>query len=981
MPEGLKYCGNCGVHMNRAVYMFQWLFSKKGLPVLIVILALIIGAAAWFVIPKLRVPTIEFDLDMGWYTPRQEDIVYHDDSKTFGYVRNMILVFFTKDATDEQIMEVIESVDGELLGILPGVRQYQIQVPAGTEEELEQLRKQLMEFDVVKNAVIDYVATVEGETASAPNDPWKDYPGIGYSASWDESSPGGTNWWIEATKVLSAWSYREHFSHIDVGIVDNGYDTTHEDLNLVILNPEVNNSEGHGTHVAGIMGATADNGVGITGVLKDTTLYCVDCYATEQQEKQQISVSSLLAGIDLCIMNGSRVVNMSSGLIYDYALQYPSGVEQTAKSAITYLIMMIDAYDRDFIVVQSAGNGDNDHIAVDARAFNGWFASITPELVESELARMMMDGVKLEKDITVDDVMNSLMVIGAVDVARVHGTYQLSEFSNYGDTITVCAPGVNILSTVPTGNGYAYYNGTSMASPLAAAITAMVWSVDQEMSAGQVKEIVVSTADIPVLSRNGNDHGEYYMVNALAAVEKALAVVSLPEETEPEIPEDPTEWTEPENPTEPVDQPRRLEKVATYNVDQLFRDDVFSYDALGRITAITTRFYNSDGSVNSEELTYFTYDEANRLILAETPENMQILAPTKREYTYDGDRLVHSELTEGGWLSTDYHYDSEGILIESVGEHQVGVDYTLYYYDDQGLLKRTTTTTVYSGTDLADTYEDTYYYYDDQNRLIRREILGEGGFTTIRYDDSYPIFTFEEITQGAELKYHYLSINDPMGHNIWAQYLMEAEITTDEDGYIVYAYDSAYEQGIHLTYSGSVSTPGTEEEMAKSLLAKVDAYRREYITYTPEEVFSLYAEQLEDLMAKTTSGPGETLELGNVTIDSYKYHGSYSNSYDSYIFHIKYHDRDRAEVFKEELYVSDYRNFDTEPAPYSYRVVDARMNEVFSIIYNGQKYDCLSPGRTGTEGHYQYWTDYEIHYGEYLRIDAFTVVRSLIFRD
>lgn len=33
MPEGLKYCGNCGVHMNRAVWFVQWLFSKKGLPV------------------------------------------------------------------------------------------------------------------------------------------------------------------------------------------------------------------------------------------------------------------------------------------------------------------------------------------------------------------------------------------------------------------------------------------------------------------------------------------------------------------------------------------------------------------------------------------------------------------------------------------------------------------------------------------------------------------------------------------------------------------------------------------------------------------------------------------------------------------------------------------------------------------------------------------------------------------------------------
>ena len=47
MPEGLKYCGNCGVHMNRAVHFFQWLFSRKGLPVLLILAALILGCAAW----------------------------------------------------------------------------------------------------------------------------------------------------------------------------------------------------------------------------------------------------------------------------------------------------------------------------------------------------------------------------------------------------------------------------------------------------------------------------------------------------------------------------------------------------------------------------------------------------------------------------------------------------------------------------------------------------------------------------------------------------------------------------------------------------------------------------------------------------------------------------------------------------------------------------------------------------------------------
>ena len=64
MPEGLKYCGNCGVHMNRAVHTIQWLFSKKGLPVLILLLALLIGAAAWLVVKYVDFPQPELDLDL-----------------------------------------------------------------------------------------------------------------------------------------------------------------------------------------------------------------------------------------------------------------------------------------------------------------------------------------------------------------------------------------------------------------------------------------------------------------------------------------------------------------------------------------------------------------------------------------------------------------------------------------------------------------------------------------------------------------------------------------------------------------------------------------------------------------------------------------------------------------------------------------------------------------------------------------------------
>lgn len=76
--------------------------------------------------------------------------------------------------------------------------------------------------------------------------------------------------------------YRDSFSSINIGFVDNGFDASHEDLNINVFNDAVNNAEHPDTHVAGIIGAINDNKIGITGVLDKVDLYGVDCYAASK---------------------------------------------------------------------------------------------------------------------------------------------------------------------------------------------------------------------------------------------------------------------------------------------------------------------------------------------------------------------------------------------------------------------------------------------------------------------------------------------------------------------------------------------------------------------------------------------------------------------------------------------------------------------------------------------------------------------------
>lgn len=457
------------------------------------------------------------------YIPNEENIIYENEDKSFGYVNNMILVFFSSEATETQITETVTSVEGKIVGKIEGINQYQIQVTSTTRENLEKSCEQLLKYNWVKNAIVDYVVTAT--TNETPNDPWKDTFQGAFGVDWSENEPSGTNWWFEATKILSAWEYSDYFSDIKVGVVDNGYDTGHEDLNITVLNNDVNNYENHGTHVAGVIGATVNNNKGISGILKDVSLYGVDCYSTSKQENNNITVSSLYDGINLCIQNDCKVINMSSGIKYTDKDETKNVSYEMSKYAANCIVYLLDSYGKDFLVVQSAGNGDDWGKGVNAKDYNGWFSGIDEDLVQELFDEYKQKGVTTEHQITVQDVMDSFMVVAAVDEKQKKGEYQLSSFSNYGETVTVCAPGVNVFSTIKSGgiNGsYGYMDGTSMAAPIVSGITALVWSVDQEMSSGDVKQIITETTTQKVLSRRKNDTGTYYMIDAKSAVEKAV---------------------------------------------------------------------------------------------------------------------------------------------------------------------------------------------------------------------------------------------------------------------------------------------------------------------------------------------------------------------------------------------------------------------------------------------------------------------------
>lgn len=463
------------------------------------------------------------------YIPNVNDIVYENEYHSSGYVNNIVLVIARHSMSQEKLQTLCQNIGGTVVGRIPEINQFQIQVDARDRSQLEDLCAVLQDDDDVLCAMVDSVFSIAAEDLSIPNDPWRDtFQGI-TGVDWNEEKPGGQNWFLEATHVASAWDYDDAFSTIRVGVVDSGFDTEHEDLKIQVLNTEQNSPADHGTHVAGTIGATANNGIGVTGIVQNIELFGVDIHPSKEQKKANIDMISWAQAMVDCVEQGCKVINFSQGTEYTDEETTKQDAVTSARDFARIICAIIsnwqDGTYSDFIIVESAGNGDDKNNGLDAETYGGFLTSMNDDVISSVIKEFESEDSLTKGQITVEDVHNHYMIVGAVDKKQKNGQYHLASFSNYGDAVTICAPGVKVFSTSVTGgfNGnYRYNTGTSMAAPIVSGIVAMTWSVDPTMSAAKVQEIIRSTATSVQPGRKEDTRNNYFMIDAKAAVEAAI---------------------------------------------------------------------------------------------------------------------------------------------------------------------------------------------------------------------------------------------------------------------------------------------------------------------------------------------------------------------------------------------------------------------------------------------------------------------------
>jgi subtilisin family serine protease len=212
--------------------------------------------------------------------------------------------------------------------------------------------------------------------------------------------------------------------------------------------------EGHGTHVGGII-AALNNQIGVLGGAPRAKLYSVKVFPGGY-------ISDLVEAVEWCIQNQMDVISMSLGS--DSPSQVLAGALQ-------------DAYDRGITCVAAAGN-ENTTVA--------YPAAFPTVLGVSAIGRF---GTFPE------DSAHMLKVSQTIDR---RGILFAANFTNFGTEVDVCAPGVAILSTVPTG--YAAWDGTSMACPLVSALVTLIIEAYPSIRTGDpqqpelVKSILYSAA-------------------------------------------------------------------------------------------------------------------------------------------------------------------------------------------------------------------------------------------------------------------------------------------------------------------------------------------------------------------------------------------------------------------------------------------------------------------------------------------------------
>ena len=292
-------------------------------------------------------------------------------------------------------------------------------------------------------------------------------------------------WGVRAINATGSWDITRGNHSVVVAELDTGIDWNHPDLianiwsdsqgyhgynfianNRVPMDDNVNSYDEagnwqagtntyHGTHVAGIIAAGNNTGMGVAGMAQ--ILLMAVKVMNDSGEGTDVTVSS---GLDWAVDHGADIVTMSLGV---------DGMSSVLQQSV------VRAAGRGVVMVAASGNNGDSFLS---------YPAAYPQVI----------------------------AVGAIDASR-----NKASFSNWGNGLEIMAPGDRIYSTQGS-SGYQYLSGTSTATPYVAGVAALMLSVNPGLTPARVREVLNATAT-DMSSPNYDVSTGWGLVDAFLAVE------------------------------------------------------------------------------------------------------------------------------------------------------------------------------------------------------------------------------------------------------------------------------------------------------------------------------------------------------------------------------------------------------------------------------------------------------------------------------
>jgi thermitase len=284
-------------------------------------------------------------------------------------------------------------------------------------------------------------------------------------------------WHLAKVGALQAWEQTQGDPNLIIAVVDTGVDYDHPDLKGKVIKglnhtkegakDDPKDGQGHGTHVAGIIAATANNGIGVAGIAPNVKILAEKVLSSNGSG----NLFTIAAGVRHAVNAGAKIINESLG--------GPAAQDPISAGVGAWAVK------RGVLLVAAAGNSNN-AVGTPAR-YSDYYMAVAASDENDDKAK----------------------------------------FSCFGPELSVSSPGTKILATTPTykvplndhgyPQNYAALNGTSMATPLTAGIAALVWSAHPGWTWQQVRTHLEKTA-VDLGKPGKDDLFGFGRVNAAAAV-------------------------------------------------------------------------------------------------------------------------------------------------------------------------------------------------------------------------------------------------------------------------------------------------------------------------------------------------------------------------------------------------------------------------------------------------------------------------------